>query len=129
MMFILRYIAYIQIFFPTLVEAAGLQTLDPCPELSNSSMLCTEGSSLMPLLEEPSISEWKKAVFWQYPRYLVAQLDEILHNNVQYPRGDFIGHHLQKIMGYSMRTKEWHYTEWVGINHLGKTDYRPSFLP
>ena len=59
---------YIQIFFLTLVEAAGLQSLDPCPKLSNTSMLCTEGSSLMPLLEEPSISEWKKAVFWQYPR-------------------------------------------------------------
>ena len=54
--------------FPTLVEAAGLQSLDPCPELSNTSMLCTEGSSLIPLLEEPSLSEWKKAVFWQYPR-------------------------------------------------------------
>ena len=52
-----------------------------------------------------------------------------MHNNVQYPRGDFIGHHLQKIMGYSMRTKEWHYTEWVGITHLGKTDFGPSFLP
>ena len=49
-------------------RAAGLQSLDPCPELSNTSMLCTEGSSLIPLLEEPSLSEWKKAVFWQYPR-------------------------------------------------------------
>ena len=71
-MYKLRYMTYIQIFFPTLVEAAGLQSLDPCPELSNTSMLCTEGSSLMPLLEEPSLLEWKKAVFWQYPRQYIA---------------------------------------------------------
>ena len=39
-----------------------------CPEPSNSSMLCTEGSSLMPLIENPERSDWKSAVFWQYPR-------------------------------------------------------------
>ena len=80
--------------FPTIAEAAGLPTLDTCPDPSNSSHVCTgqdqiarfkildgplrilndpsnistEGSSLMPLMEDPESSDWKKAVFWQYPR-------------------------------------------------------------
>ena len=80
--------------FPTIAEAAGLPTLDTCPDPSNSSHVCTgqdqivnfkipdgslrildnhsnistEGSSLMPLMEDPESSVWKKAVFWQYPR-------------------------------------------------------------
>ena len=88
--------------FPTLAEAAGLNPLEPCPQLSNSSLLCTEGSRLASLLEVPNYSMWKKAVFWQYAR------------------GDFINMHLQKIMGYSMRTAEWHYTEWVGGDPSGR---------
>ena len=95
--------------FPTLADAAGFNPLEPCPELSNTSLLCTEGSSLIPLLEDPNDSTWKEAVFWQYPR------------------GDFINPHLQKIMGYSMRTAEWHYTEWVGVTHLGGADYKPDW--
>jgi len=95
--------------FPTLVDAAGFNPLEPCPEISNTTLLCTEGSSLIPLLENPNESVWKKAVFWQYPR------------------GDFINTHLQKIMGYSMRTAEWHYTEWVGVTHLGGADYQPDW--
>ena len=30
-------------------------------------------------------------------------------------RGGFIVDHLKNTMGYSMRTAEWRYTEWVGI--------------
>merc|ERR1712107_937024 len=89
--------------FPTIVEAAGLPTLTTCPELSNSSHICTEGSSLMPLIEDPESSDWKKAVFWQYPR------------------GGNIVDHLKSVMGYSMRTSEWRYTEWVGITYHGIT--------
>ena len=88
--------------FSTLVKAAGLNPLEPCPQLSNSSLLCTEGSRLASLLEVPNYSMWKKAVFWQYAR------------------GDFINMHLQKIMRYSMRTAEWHYSEWVGGDPSGR---------
>merc|ERR1719365_578875 len=42
--------------FPTLADAAGFNPLEPCPELSNTSLLCTEGSSLIPLLEDPNDS-------------------------------------------------------------------------
>merc|ERR1719367_844458 len=39
--------------FPTLVEAAGFEPLNVCPQDSNSEMLCTEGDSLMPLIRNP----------------------------------------------------------------------------
>ena len=80
-----------------------------CPEPSNSSMLCTEGSSLMPLIEDPERSDWKSAVFWQYPR------------------GSSITDHLKGTMGYSMRTADWRYTEWVGITYLGDNAYLPDW--
>ena len=54
--------------FPTLVEATGFQPLDICPMMSNTSELCTEGASLMPLLDDPELAQWKSSVFWQYPR-------------------------------------------------------------
>ena len=54
--------------FPTLVEATGFQPLDICPMMSNTSVLCTEGASLMPLLDDPELAQWKSSVFWQYPR-------------------------------------------------------------
>jgi len=44
-----------------------------------------EGASMMPLTENPE-RPWKTAVFSQYPR--------------------------GKIMGYTMRTDRWRYTEW-----------------
>jgi arylsulfatase A-like enzyme len=47
-----------------------------------------EGTSFVPLLEDPSRA-WKKAAFSQYPR-----------------KGD-------TVMGYSMRTDRYRYTEWV----------------
>ena len=80
-----------------------------CPEPSNSSMLCTEGSSLMPLIEDPERADWKSAVFWQYPR------------------GSTIAPHLKGTMGYSMRTADWRYTEWVGITYLGDNAYLPDW--
>lgn len=73
--------------FPTLVEAAGLPPLDLCPENSSNITACSEGNSLMPLINNPE-GEWKKRVFMQFPR-----------GNTR--------------MGYSMRTPEYRYTEWV----------------
>ncbi len=45
-----------------------------------------EGLSLLPLVEDPQ-RKWKAAAFSQYPR--------------------------GKLMGYSMRTERWRYTEWI----------------
>merc|ERR1712139_111355 len=55
--------------FPTLTEAAMGVQLDNCPsgDASFDVALCTEGSSLVPLMKDPS-SPVKSASFSQYPR-------------------------------------------------------------
>lgn len=85
--------------FPTLVEAAELPALDLCPINSSSVSLCREGESLMPLVYNSS-SPWKQRVFFQYPRS-------------------------GTIMGYSMRTPRYRYTEWVRFK--GRPYYRPDW--
>ena len=97
--------------FPTLVEAAGFPSLDLCPRNSHDVTLCSEGSSLMPLFEDPKRKDWKDAVFWQYPRG---------HRNETWPR-------LPTKMGYAIRTKRYRYTEWVHIKHLGGLNYTPDW--
>ena len=77
--------------FPTIVEAASLPKISLCPENSSNVSVCTEGVSMIPLIEDPN-REWKSAAFSQYPRMLVS-------GNV--------------VMGYTLRTKEYRYTEWV----------------
>uniref|UniRef100_A0A0B7BS34 Sulfatase N-terminal domain-containing protein n=1 Tax=Arion vulgaris TaxID=1028688 RepID=A0A0B7BS34_9EUPU len=139
--------------FPTLAEAAGIQTLPLCPEDSFQTWLCTEGTSLMPLIRNvtkytdqrnglendnnkdqiipklPKVSSeqniinllakkcspdftaatsdfpWKNAVFSQYPRPAVNP-----QSNTEIPHLVDI-----RIMGYSMWTADFHYTEWVSF--------------
>jgi arylsulfatase A-like enzyme len=67
-------VEYVDIY-PTLAELCGLPVPAHC-----------EGSSVVPLLENPSRS-WKSAAFSQYPR--------------------------GKVMGYSIRSGQWRYTEWI----------------
>jgi iduronate 2-sulfatase len=83
--------------FPTLVEAAGLEQLPLCPVNSTDVQLCREGSSLVPLISSPD-KPIKKAAFSQFPR-----------------------HH--SVMGYSIRTDRYRYTEWP------KFSYFPEFKP
>ena len=74
--------------FPTMVQLAGLGSVEQCGDLAASSVttLCTEGTSLVPLLT--SDVNWNKnAVFHQY-----------LRGNK---------------MGLSIRTKDYRYTYWV----------------
>ena len=66
--------------FPTLVEAAGLPSLEKCPENSRNVSVCREGRSLLGLVQaqlcptdlctdrDQSMAEWKDAVFWQQPK-------------------------------------------------------------
>ena len=84
--------------FPTLVDAAGLPRLPICPRSSENVSLCTEGMSLMPLLRDGHVT-WKQRVFSQYPR-----------NGTE-------------IMGYTMRTSKFRYTEWVRF--IGAPQYKP----
>ncbi|XP_065845713.1 iduronate 2-sulfatase-like [Oscarella lobularis] len=88
--------------FPTLVEAAGLSPLELCPEgKSTETTLCREGTSLMPLIDDPNSKTWKTKAFSQYPR----------ENG--------------KIMGYAMRTDRYRYTEWVEFE--GAPKYKPNW--
>lgn len=75
--------------FPTLVDAAGLNALDLCPEDSSAVTNCTEGISLIPLISNPATA-LRNASFSQQPR--------------------------NRYMGYSIRTKTHRYTEWVEFN-------------
>ena len=103
--------------FPTLVEAAGFPSMDSCPKDSHDVALCSEGSSLMPLFEDPKRKDWKDAVFWQYPRGLKVGMRGM---NETWPR-------LPPLMGYAIRTKRYRYTEWVHIKNLGGLNYTPDW--
>lgn len=70
--------------YPTLVDACGLAM----PE-------GLEGMSMIPLMKEPK-RKWKKAAFSQYPR-------PVSYNFTKSK---------PKIMGYSIRTQRYRYTEW-----------------
>jgi len=94
---------------PTLVEAAGFDPLEKCPENSHDVMLCTEGSSMMPLMEDPNRDDWKDTVFWQFPLKK--------YNEERFPTH----------MGYSLRTAEYRYTEYVFIKFPEKHDYEPDW--
>lgn len=84
--------------FPTLVEAAGMGTLATCEEATaNDEELCTEGTSLIPLIDDPAKEDWKTAVFWQFPR------------------GSALTSAIKKCMGYSIRTARYRYTEWITL--------------
>lgn len=83
--------------FPTLVEATGLDQLPLCPENSVTETLCREGISLMPLIINAD-RRLRRGAFSQHPR----------PNN---------------IMGYSIRTDSYRYTEWVNFS------YAPVYKP
>ncbi|XP_076362814.1 iduronate 2-sulfatase isoform X2 [Tachypleus tridentatus] len=100
--------------YPTLVELSEIPLVPPCSLTSNEIEFCTEGSSLKPLIDkavyvttflENSIS-WKNAVFSQYPRPSLQPMkisDSPELNNIH-------------IMGYTMRTNKYRYTEWMDFD-------------
>ena len=89
--------------FPTLAEAAGLPPIPLCPENSSDVQTCTEGTSFIPLIQDPD-RPWKEAVFSQYPRLDTAA---------------------DTYMGYTMRTDKYRYTEWVLYN---RATFKPTWL-
>ena len=81
--------------FPTIVDAVGLPKIPLCPKSSTHTVrLCTEGESFMPLIHNSS-ADWKDAAFSQFPRSP--------------------GH--SHIMGYSLRTDRYRYTEWPTFSY------------
>ncbi|XP_054267443.1 iduronate 2-sulfatase isoform X1 [Macrosteles quadrilineatus] len=95
--------------FPTLVDAAGLPSLSPCPKESTSVPDCTEGVSLMPYIfsaikKNKTYEETGRLALSQYPR---PGIYPTLHPNSDKPRLREI-----KYMGYSVRSGQYRYTEW-----------------
>lgn len=100
--------------FPTLAELSGIEVPKLCPCNSSKVMLCTEGSSLVPLIKRFSFNngnkhvKWKSAVFSQFPRP-----SDLPQENSDQPRLRDI-----RIMGYTIRTELYRYTEWVGFDPI-----------
>ncbi|PIK56566.1 hypothetical protein BSL78_06534 [Apostichopus japonicus] len=99
--------------FPTVSDLAGLQVPSLCPEDSLNETLCREGVSLAPLIKshfgggEQNISNVKTCTISQYPR----PSDQPEKGSILPKLATII------IMGYSMRTSDYRYSEWVGFNH------------
>ena len=100
--------------FPSLAELAGLQIPPLCPVNSSDIMLCTEGTSFAPLIHSitnalkncNTNTTWKKAAFSQYPRPSFYPQE----NSDKPDLADIT------IMGYTMWTQWYRYTEWVKFN-------------
>lgn len=93
--------------FPTLVDLANLspKKVPRCASLENVTNLCFAGKSLVRLMKEETKRSGRYAIS-QYPR--PSKIPQI---NSDEPRLEDI-----KIMGYSIRTNRFRYTEWIGFN-------------
>ena len=94
--------------FPTLAELAGLPVPLTCPQHSLDVQVCTEGTSLVPLVRKvrglPGGGgfQWKDAAFSVYHRHWERH----------------------PVLGYTVRTSTHRYTEWV---HYDRVHFRPDF--
>nr|CAI5843202.1 unnamed protein product [Callosobruchus analis] len=94
--------------FPTLVDLTQVAEALPLCSKHDNRHACTEGRSLAPYMAYKKMGKMarvKSAVFTQYPR---PGIQPTLHPNSDKPRLKEI-----KIMGYSIRTNTFRYTEWV----------------
>jgi iduronate 2-sulfatase len=92
--------------FPTLLELTGLN-------MPGADQL--QGHSLVPLLENPALPALpaRPYSYSQYPRHT---------DNCGLPPGSKCGN--PHAMGYTIRTAEWRYTEWVDFDN---NTYTPDF--
>ncbi|XP_045480091.1 iduronate 2-sulfatase isoform X5 [Harmonia axyridis] len=107
--------------FPTLVDLTRVSpSLTTCSNEDKSEKLCTEGRSLVPIMEkalQKKPVDGKKAVFSQYPR--PGDFPSVIPNSDEPEMADI------KIMGYSVRTKTHRFTQWVEFNI---TNFKPNWL-
>ena len=94
--------------FPSLAELTGITVPPICPEENHGLLTCVEGASIVPLIKNPN-QDWKKAVFSQYPRPYSG-----LHIIPDKPHFD--NENGENVMGYTMRTTEYRFTEWYRFN-------------
>ena len=100
--------------FPTLTELSGLQTPDICPEGKHNMLTCVEGTSVASLIQNPD-QPWKKAAFSQYPRP-----DDGLPKIPGHPPFSK-DEHGENVMGYTMRTDDYRFTQWVKFDRTTAT--------
>ncbi|KAK7097565.1 iduronate 2-sulfatase-like [Littorina saxatilis] len=106
--------------YATISELAGVDVPPTCPENPFKIPFCTEGASFVPVIKNLTMTSrsndvtsagnsfaWKQAIFSQYPRPGVHPG----HTSVNPVLDDI------NIMGYTMRTVDHRYTEWIGYNH------------
>eukprot|EP00117_Sycon_ciliatum_P027848 scpid89841/ scgid22523/ Iduronate 2-sulfatase; Alpha-L-iduronate sulfate sulfatase; Iduronate 2-sulfatase 42 kDa chain; Iduronate 2-sulfatase 14 kDa chain len=93
--------------YPTLTDLAGLPQPELCPTHSHNISVCVEGISAAPLLKDPK-QQWKKGAFSQYARPNSGIFYIPDHKYPNPPR--------ESVMGYSIRTDKWRFTEWVRFN-------------
>uniref|UniRef100_A0A2A4K7B3 Sulfatase N-terminal domain-containing protein n=1 Tax=Heliothis virescens TaxID=7102 RepID=A0A2A4K7B3_HELVI len=104
--------------FPTLVDLSGLSHNIPKCNKFDKSLLCFEGKSLKPLMMDWSTAFGSHFALSQFPRPSVYP-----KKNSDKPRLKDI-----KIMGYSIKTKRFRYTEWVSFNNtLFTVDWNKLF--
>lgn len=130
--------------FPTLVDLAGLPVLSDCPEVSKDVEICTEGTSLAPILDSlwngqmfnVSINSEIKSGQEQQKTLEANKYTSHLQSNIlvkeaafsQYPRpgpeptvhpdSDQPPMQDTTIMGYSVRTSRFRYTAWLKFNNI-----------
>ncbi|XP_014364471.2 iduronate 2-sulfatase [Papilio machaon] len=90
--------------FPTIADLTGIKGIPKCKNTRDKSRLCFEGRSLLPIMAG-KIQNGGFAIS-QYPRPSVKP-----RKNSDSPRLKEI-----KIMGYSIRTQRYRYTEWISFN-------------
>ncbi|KAL4704127.1 hypothetical protein ACJJTC_003412, partial [Scirpophaga incertulas] len=94
--------------FPTLVDIVGYsQYIRKCRKMDMST-LCFDGESLLPYMK-PKLTNLRsnRYAISQYPRPSVYP-----KNNSDKPRLKDI-----KVMGYSIKSKKFRYTEWISFNN------------
>lgn len=98
--------------FPTLVDVAGLPSLQKCENLRDydeESETCTEGKSLHGEMKTLIESAHEQVAFSQFPRPGPTPTKS--------PDSDQPKLREIKIMGYSIRTKQFRYTAWIKFNN------------
>ncbi|XP_077297874.1 iduronate 2-sulfatase isoform X2 [Arctopsyche grandis] len=100
--------------FPTLAELSGMSI--PKCDRNGFMKLCSEGRSLVPIMKNEKDSDGARFAFSQYPR--PGAFPTVVPNSDK-PKLKQI-----KIMGYSVRSDRFRYTEWVEFNH---TAFKPNW--
>ena len=99
---------------PTLVQAAIGDVVPQCPPTqaaSRGTAACTEGTSLLPLMQSPA-SKGRAAAFSQYPRVCNDPESKPGSHTAPCPCTDATSC-AGDVMGYTMRVDSYRYTEWV----------------